>query len=291
MPPTKCAPRRIDDSWCRENRCGHAVNAQFARFVGRGKVSEARRGDDRRLSPEVVGAGIVGNRPCAVNDRTAPLLDRRAKGLCRWTPSSSCAHIDPDPRAGLCQGQHRNENQARQDHDFRFHAIVVIATLMLMIFYRAILIIAGFAGILASFPGCASVKSTAAYFTPTSSRVYAPKPIDAPVPILNTPPRRPFTVIGRLAFETDRGWSFLHKSMVYNAQIHGADAVILRRVTSRRQVSFERMPPELDWVPMFRRGKDGKVRGRMIPFTRPGHVQRWVTVITAIDAEMIVFEK
>jgi hypothetical protein len=89
---------------------------------------------------------------------------------------------------------------------------------MLMISRRATLIVAGFAGILISLPGCASVKSTAAYFTPASSRVYPAKPPEAAIPILKIPPTRPFTVIGRFAFESDCGWSFLRKSMVYNAQ-------------------------------------------------------------------------
>jgi hypothetical protein len=98
-------------------------------------------------------------------------------------------------------------------------------------------------------------------------------------------------VIGRLAFESDRGWHFLRKSMVYNAQIHGADAVVLKNATTRREVSFQRVPPQVDWVPTFRRGKGGKVYARRVPFLRPGYAQRWVNVITTIDAEMIVFEK
>jgi hypothetical protein len=53
--------------------------------------------------------------------------------------------------------------------------------------------------------------------------------------------------------------------MVYNGQIHGADAVIL----TRSEVSFERIPPRVDWVAMFRRSKNGNVHGRMVPFVRP----------------------
>jgi hypothetical protein len=45
---------------------------------------------------------------------------------------------------------------------------------MLMISRRATLIIAGFAGNLGLLPGCASVKSTAAYFTPTSTKFIRP---------------------------------------------------------------------------------------------------------------------
>ena len=32
----------------------------------------------------------------------------------------------PDPRASLYRGQHRSENEARKDHDFRFHGIAGI---------------------------------------------------------------------------------------------------------------------------------------------------------------------
>ncbi len=74
--------------------------------------------------------------------------------------------------------------------------------------------------------------------------------------------------------------------MVYNGQIHGADAVIL----TCREVSFERIPAPSGLVPMFRRSINGNVHAQ-VPFVRPGYVQRWVNVITAIDSEMIVFEK
>ena len=42
---------------------------------------------------------------------------------------------------------------------------------------------------------------------------------------------------------------------------------------------------------MLPRSKNGKVHGRMVPIVPPGYVLRRVNVITAIDAEMIVFEK
>ena len=42
---------------------------------------------------------------------------------------------------------------------------------------------------------------------------------------------------------------------------------------------------------MFRRSKNGNVHGRLAPFVQSGYIQRWVNVITAIDSEMIVFEK
>jgi hypothetical protein len=154
---------------------------------------------------------------------------------------------------------------------------------------RATLIVAGFAGILALLAGCASVESTAIYYT--SIRDYPAKPPDAPIPILTEPPRRPYKVIGRLAFESDEGWNFLRKSMIYNAQIHGADAVLLRTARTRREVSFQYAPPRVERYPAHRRGKHGKIETRWVPYLRPGYPVRWVKEITAIDAEMIVFEK
>jgi hypothetical protein len=95
-----------------------------------------------------------------------------------------------------------------------------------------------------------------------------------------------------LAFESGRGWLFLRKSMVYNARVHGADAVVHRSANTRYEISFRQVPPQMDWVPIrSRRGKDGKVHSHRVPFVRPGYTQRWVEVITAIDAEMIVLER
>ena len=116
---------------------------------------------------------------------------------------------------------------------------------MLMISCRATLIVAGLTGILATLSGCASVKSTAAYYTSYSTGVYPAKPPEAAIPILGKFPSRPYTTIGRLAFESDRGWRFLRKSMVYNAQVHGADAVVLKSATMRREVSFQHVPPQV----------------------------------------------
>ncbi len=154
---------------------------------------------------------------------------------------------------------------------------------------RATLIVAGFAGIFVLLSGCASVKSTAIYYR--SIQDYPAKPLDAAIPILTRPPAKPYKVIGRMAFESDRGWNFLRKSMIYNAQIHGADAVLLRTAKTRREVSLQYLPPQIDWYPAYRRGKHGKVETRWAPYLRQERPLRWVDEITAIDAEMIVFEK
>jgi hypothetical protein len=154
---------------------------------------------------------------------------------------------------------------------------------------RATLIVAGLAAIFALLSGCASVKSTAVYYK--SIQDYPAKPGDAPIPILTAPPGRPYKVIGRLAFESDRGSNFLRKSMIYNARIHGADAVLLKSSRTRREVSIQYVPPQVDRYPAYRRGKHGKIETRWAPYFRPGYPLRWVSEITVIDAEMIVFEK
>jgi hypothetical protein len=151
---------------------------------------------------------------------------------------------------------------------------------------HATLIVAGLTGILAILSGCATVNSTAAYYTSYGSRVYPAKPSESVIP-----PSSTYTAIGRLAFESDRGWLFLRKSMVYNARIHGADAVVLKSATTRREISLRQVPPQVDWVPIgSRRGKHGMIYSHRVPFVRPGYTQRWVDVITAIDAEMIVLK-
>jgi hypothetical protein len=144
--------------------------------------------------------------------------------------------------------------------------------------------------------GCASVKSTAIYYTPYTAKYYAPKPPDAPIPILGKVPNERHTTIGRLAFETDEGWNFLRKSMIYNAQVNGADAVVLNKVNSRQQLSLIDVPPQVDWVPVpgyYQRCRNGKVYGttNWVPFFRPGYVQPVTSTITGIDAEMIVLKK
>ena len=154
---------------------------------------------------------------------------------------------------------------------------------------RATLILAASAGILVSLAGCASAESTAVY--DKALRDFPAKRPDAQIPILTNRPKRPFKVIGRLAFESDQGWNFLRKSMIYNAQIHGADAVWLKGSNTRREVTFQHVPPRMDWYPVSRRDKHGKIDTRWAPYLRPESPRRWVSDLIAIDVRMIVFKK
>lgn len=143
--------------------------------------------------------------------------------------------------------------------------------------------------------GCASVKDTAMYYVSYTPKVYPPKPKDAPIPILGKEPSEPHVVIGGLKFESDNGWNFMRKSMIYNAQANGADAVVLKATNQRRQISLIQVPPQMDWVPIsnWYRDKKGNVYSNTswVPFYRPGYVQPYLQEITGIDAKMLVFKK
>ena len=143
--------------------------------------------------------------------------------------------------------------------------------------------------------GCASVKSTTQFYVPYTVKTYPPKSLETPIPILGKYPSESYTKIGRLMFETDEGWGFLRKSMVYNAQINGADAVVLKTVKTRQQTSFYQVPPRTDWVPStgYYQGRHGKVYGytTWVPYFQPGYTGAHTSNITGIDSDMIVFKK
>jgi hypothetical protein len=143
--------------------------------------------------------------------------------------------------------------------------------------------------------GCASVKGTAMYYVAYTPKVYPPKPSDAPIPILGKAPSEKHTVIGGLKFESDQGWNFMRRSMIYNAQANGADAVVLKATSQRQQMSLLQVPPQMDWIPVsnWYRDKKGNVWGgtSYVPFYRPGYVQPYIDEITGIDAQMIVLKK
>ena len=149
--------------------------------------------------------------------------------------------------------------------------------------------------VLGSLAGCASVKDTARFYVAYTPKVYPPKQADAPIPILGALPKERHAVIGGLKFESDQGWNFMRRSMIYNAQVNGADAVVLKATNERRQVSLVEVPPQMDWVPVsnWYRDRCGNVyeNTSWVPIYRPGYVQPVVQDITGIDAKMIVLKK
>jgi hypothetical protein len=153
--------------------------------------------------------------------------------------------------------------------------------------------------------GCASVSSTSQFYFPVTTDVFPPKPKDAPIPILGKAPDRPYRVIGRLAFRSDLGWRFMRESMLYNARVNGADAVILQNADSKQQVNYTEVPPRTDWVQVpgpvvaVNNGGGNKKNCNVsyvsyptyLPVFQPGYVRRWVQTIIAIEAEMIVLKR
>lgn len=150
--------------------------------------------------------------------------------------------------------------------------------------------------LVAVWPACTTVQSTAQYYLPYSTQTFPPKPKEAEIPILGKAPAERHTAIGRLKFETDRGWRFLRRSMEYNARVHGADAVVLKAVSERRQMEIVQVPPRVDWVPAggyYQKCENGRVYGytNWVPIFQPGYTFPVIDAITGIDAEMIVLKK
>ena len=84
--------------------------------------------------------------------------------------------------------------------------------------------------------------------------------------------------------------------MIYNAQVNGADLVILKAENSRQQMYMTQVPPQVNWVPSpgyYQKCRNGRVYGytNWVPIYQPGYVQQNVQNITSIDAEMVVMKK
>jgi hypothetical protein len=82
----------------------------------------------------------------------------------------------------------------------------------------------------AALAGCASLSETTVFYTPVSDRSYPPKDKKEEIPVLAKPPAWPHRVIGRFAMQSDRGYRFVHRAMLYNARRQGADAVVIRKL-------------------------------------------------------------
>lgn len=158
--------------------------------------------------------------------------------------------------------------------------------------------------LLAILSGCASVSSTSQFYFPSTTEVYPAKPKDFPIPILGKAPDKPYKGIGNLTFRSNLGWKFMRESMLYNARVNGADAVILKKTDSKNQVNVAQVPPHMEYVQMpgqIIAVKNGgkKCNGNQtyvsppyyMPVYQPGYTRSWVETIIGIDAEMIVLKK
>lgn len=140
---------------------------------------------------------------------------------------------------------------------------------------------------------CASVSSTAVFYQPVTSNFYAPKDKRMVIPILNTPPARPYFEIGRFAFQTDLGYPFVQQALLYNARRAGADAVIIKNCQSWSVPSWYSVPPTYGFIPgggWYGGRCGGWYGGGVFPVFYPGYVGMSYQNFTGIDARMIIFK-
>lgn len=143
------------------------------------------------------------------------------------------------------------------------------------------------------FSACASVQSTAVFYTPSSDRIYPPRDPHAVIPIMSERPSRPYTEIGRFSFQSDLGYPFIMKAIAYNARQAGADAVYIKRAKSWTVPYAYTVPTTVDWVPVggyYGGGCGGWDGGAVVPITYPGYTEVSYQGFTGIDARMIVFK-
>ena len=143
---------------------------------------------------------------------------------------------------------------------------------------------------------CASVKSTAVFYAPTSSTIYPPKDRHAVIPIMSERPTQSFTEIGRFAFQYDLGYPFMQRAIEYNARQSGADAVYIKESKSWSIPYYYSVPPTVTWLPVgggwYGGGCGGWYGGgAMVPITYPGYSGVNYRNFIGIDARMIVFKR
>jgi len=145
---------------------------------------------------------------------------------------------------------------------------------------------------------CASVSSTAVFYAPTTSNFYPPKDKNAIIPILNQPPPRPYTEIGRFAFQSSLGYPFVQSALLYNARRAGADAIIIKNFQSWSVPSWYVVPPTYGWIPAGGwygggcRGWGGGWYGYgAVPVAYPGYTGVTYQNFTGVDARMVVFRR
>lgn len=138
--------------------------------------------------------------------------------------------------------------------------------------------------------GCASVRSTAIFYQPTTANYYPPKPSNAVIPILGAPPARPFCEIGRFAFQTTLGYPFAINSALYNARRAGADAVIMKNCQNWSVPYSYVIPPTYGWVPVGGWGGCGYWGGVSVPVVYPGYAGVSYQNFTGLDARMIIYK-
>ena len=152
----------------------------------------------------------------------------------------------------------------------------------------------------AALAGCASLSETTVFYTPVSDRSYPPKGKNDEIPVLAKPPDWPHRVIGRFAMQSDRGYRFVHKAMLYNARRQGADAVVVRQVVQDVRQTYNYIPPGWDSVPQsnvfYQRVQNNQgqwvtvpqVYTTYVPVYRPGRTVVSDAEWADVSADMVV---
>lgn len=147
---------------------------------------------------------------------------------------------------------------------------------------------------------CSGLRETTVYYMPVADRYYAPKDKNEVIPVLSEPPGWAYRVIGRFAMQSDRGYPFLHKAMLYNARLQGADAVVVRKLGSEVRQNFNYIPPGWESMPqsnvVYQQVKNNQgqwvtvpqVFTTYVPVFRPGRTEVDETQWTDVAAEMVV---
>jgi len=152
----------------------------------------------------------------------------------------------------------------------------------------------------AAITGCASLSETTAFYTPVSDHYYPPKDKKADIPVLSEPPSWPHRAIGRFAMQSDRGYRFVHKAILYNARLQGADAVIIRKLVQDVRQTYNYIPPGWDSIPQSNvfyqqvQNSQGQwvtvpqVYTTYVPVFRPGRTVVSDAEWADVNAEMVV---
>lgn len=148
--------------------------------------------------------------------------------------------------------------------------------------------------------GCQSLRDTEIFYTPASAKVYQPWPKDALVPILSEPPPWPHRTIGRFAMQSPKGYRFVQRALLHNARLHGADAIVLRKLAFDLRRTYNYIPPQWDSVPQtnvfYQSVKNSKGQWVTVPQTyttfvpifRPARTVVNDVQWTDVEADMIV---
>lgn len=149
--------------------------------------------------------------------------------------------------------------------------------------------------------GC--LTATEKFYRPYTTRTYAPKSKDAPIPIFGKRPDRPYEAIGRLSFSKGGDYDFMIEAIEHNARRVGADAAIMLQSKSQPFQYSYNVPGYTTSQPVttnlygYSTGALGYTSRRYagsatsyVPVAHQGYTAVQTVIRHSVDAEMIVFK-